>query len=215
MRNSGCRWCATCRATARRAAAKAVAGAIAAAATVAARVAIGRAAARNIRRIERKSQVTRCYIGLGSNLADPAAQLRSALAHMEEIPQTQVLSCSGFYASAPIGPGEQPDYVNAVACVETSLAAEALLDALQAIEHLHGRERTLRWGARTLDLDILLFGDKTLGTARLTVPHPRMAERNFVLEPLAELAPDLCMPDGTPLQTLLARCPPNRLHRLK
>lgn len=158
--------------------------------------------------------MTHCYIGLGSNLADPAAQLRSALARMEEIPQTQVQGCSSFYASAPIGPGEQPDYVNAVACLETQLTAEMLLDALQAIESLHGRERTLRWGARTLDLDILLYGDETLNTVRLSVPHPRMAERNFVLEPLLELAPDLCMPDGTPLQSLLARCTPNRLHRL-
>ena len=91
---------------------------------------------------------------------------------------------------------------------------EALLDALQAIENSHGRKRTLRWGARTLDLDILLFGAQQLDTARLQVPHPRMAERNFVLEPLAQLAPNLTMPDGTPLQTLLAQCPRNRLHRL-
>ncbi|WOX06524.1 2-amino-4-hydroxy-6-hydroxymethyldihydropteridine diphosphokinase [Microbulbifer pacificus] len=158
--------------------------------------------------------MTRCYIGLGSNLADPAAQLRSAVARMHEIPQTEVCGCSSFYASAPIGPGEQPDYVNAVACLDTQLTAEALLDALQGIENLHGRERSLRWGARTLDLDVLLYGNDTLDTVRLIVPHPRMAERNFVLEPLAELAPDLTMPDGTPLQTLLAQCPANRLHRL-
>ncbi|WP_199775478.1 2-amino-4-hydroxy-6-hydroxymethyldihydropteridine diphosphokinase [Microbulbifer pacificus] len=159
--------------------------------------------------------MTRCYIGLGSNLEHPAAQLKTALARMREIPQTQVLRCSGFYASAPIGPGEQPDYVNAVASLDTELNAETLLDALQAIENLHGRERVLRWGARTLDLDILLYGNETLDTARLCVPHPRMSERNFVLEPLAELAPDLTMPDGTPLQTLLAQCPFNRLHRLE
>lgn len=159
--------------------------------------------------------MTRCYIGLGSNLADPAAQLRSALARLEEIPQTRLVGCSSFYTSAPIGPGEQPDYVNAVACLDTGLAAETLLDVLQAIENLHGRERILRWGARTLDLDILLFGSETLNSARLCIPHPRMAERNFVLEPLAELAPDLIMPDGTPLQELLAGCPSNRLHRLE
>ena len=158
--------------------------------------------------------MTRCYIGLGSNLDDPAAQLRSALEQMQEIPHTTQVACSSFYASAPVGPGEQPDYVNAVARLDTELAPEALLDALQAIENRHGRERTLRWGARTLDLDILLYGNQQLDCARLCVPHPRMAERNFVLQPLAELAPDLSMPDGTALQTLLAQCPPNRLHRL-
>lgn len=158
--------------------------------------------------------MTRCYIGLGSNLDDPAAQLRSALAQMRQVPQTTLEACSGFYASAPVGPGEQPDYVNAVARLDTGLAPEVLLDALQAIENLHGRERTLRWGARTLDLDILLYGSQQLDSARLQVPHPRMAERNFVLEPLVELAPDLKMPDGTSLQALLAQCPPNRLHRL-
>ena len=156
----------------------------------------------------------RCYIGLGSNLDDPAAQLRSALDRIAEIPHTALSGCSAFYTSAPIGPEGQPDYVNAVACVDTDLAPEALLDALQAVENLHGRERTLRWGARTLDLDILLYGDQVLDTERLSVPHPRMAERNFVLEPLAELAPGLCLPDGTPLQELQAQCPPNRLHRL-
>ena len=158
--------------------------------------------------------MNRCYIGLGSNLQDPAAQLRSALEQMKAIPDTTLLDCSDLYSSAPIGPGQQPDYVNAVASLDTGLAPEDLLDALQAIENRHGRERTLRWGARTLDLDILLFGTRQLDTARLQVPHPRMAERNFVLEPLAQLAPDLTMPDGTPLQALLAQCPPNRLHRL-
>ena len=156
----------------------------------------------------------RCYIGLGSNLDNPAAQLRSALEQIADIPHTTLDSCSGFYASAPVGPGEQPDYVNAVARLETELPPEKLLDALQNIENLHGRKRTLRWGARTLDLDILLYGNAQLDTVRLCVPHPRMAERNFVLEPLAELAPDLTMPDGTALQAMLAQCPTNRLHRL-
>ncbi|MBN8430713.1 2-amino-4-hydroxy-6-hydroxymethyldihydropteridine diphosphokinase [Microbulbifer salipaludis] len=156
----------------------------------------------------------RCYIGLGSNLDDPAAQLRRALEQIQGIPQTTLCASSAFYASAPIGPGEQPDYVNAVAELDTDLAAEALLDALQAIENSHGRERTLRWGARTLDLDILLYGDQQIDTVRLQVPHPRIAERNFVLEPLAELAPALILPGGTSLQALLKQCPPNRLHRL-
>ncbi|WP_231491733.1 2-amino-4-hydroxy-6-hydroxymethyldihydropteridine diphosphokinase [Microbulbifer sp. HZ11] len=156
----------------------------------------------------------RCYIGLGSNLANPLAQLHSALESIDRIPVTRVVASSPFYSSAPVGPGEQPDYVNAVAALDTELPAESLLDALQAIENDHGRERTVRWGARTLDLDILLFGSEKLSTKRLTVPHPRIPERNFVLVPLADLAPDLVMPDGTPLQSLLQQCPENRLHRL-
>ena len=158
--------------------------------------------------------MTRCYIGLGSNLADPAEKLRSALDAIKLIPDTRLVGSSPFYTSAPVGPGEQPDYVNAVAELETSLPAESLLDALQAIENEHGRERKVRWGARTLDLDILLFGDTVTSTDRLSVPHPRIPERNFVLVPLADLAPELIMPDGTTLQTLLRQCPANRLHRL-
>lgn len=158
--------------------------------------------------------MTRCYIGLGSNLSDPAGQLRSALDALSRAPGVQLAECSGFYASAAIGPGEQPDYVNAVAALDTTLAPETLLDTLQGIEQQHGRERSVRWGARTLDLDILLFGAETIDTPRLSVPHPRMAERNFVLAPLAEIAPELTLPDGRSLQALLARCPVNRLHRL-
>ncbi|WP_226666157.1 2-amino-4-hydroxy-6-hydroxymethyldihydropteridine diphosphokinase [Microbulbifer aggregans] len=158
--------------------------------------------------------MTRCFIGLGSNLENPAGQLRSALDDIHALPRTTLENCSSFYTSAPIGPGEQPDYVNAVAQLETALAPNELLDALQAIEQRHGRERSVRWGARTLDLDILLFGSEIIDTTRLTVPHPRMAERNFVLEPLAELTPELQLPDGRDLATLLRQCPPNRLHKL-
>ncbi|MFV8782372.1 2-amino-4-hydroxy-6-hydroxymethyldihydropteridine diphosphokinase [Microbulbifer sp. SA54] len=158
--------------------------------------------------------MTRCFIGLGSNLEDPAGQLRSALSAIKALPRTTLVNCSSFYSSAPIGPGEQPDYVNAVAELDTQLEPLALLDGLQAIEQQHGRERSVRWGARTLDLDILLFGSETIDSPRLTVPHPRMAERNFVLEPLAELAPALELPDGNKLAVLLQGCPPNRLHKL-
>ena len=158
--------------------------------------------------------MTSVYIGLGSNLANPAEQLRSALTAMDVIPQTRVADCSAFYGSAPVGPGEQPDYVNAVAKLETELDAVTLLDALQAIENQHGRERSIRWGARTLDLDILLFGSEIIDSSRLSVPHPRMGERNFVLQPLAELEPELTMPDGRSLATMLQQCPPNRLHKL-
>lgn len=154
------------------------------------------------------------FIGLGSNLANPEQQLRGALKSMDAVAQTRVLRCSSFYLSAPVGPGDQPDYVNAVAELETGLDAEALLDALQAIEADHGRERSVRWGARTLDLDILLFGQETIRTDRLQIPHPRIGERNFVLVPLAELAPALTLPTGESIQELLRACPQNRLEKL-
>ncbi|WP_308366209.1 MULTISPECIES: 2-amino-4-hydroxy-6-hydroxymethyldihydropteridine diphosphokinase [unclassified Microbulbifer] len=158
--------------------------------------------------------MTRCFIGLGSNLADPQQQLRSALDAIAALPQTALLRCSSFYRSAPIGPGNQPDYINAVAELETQLEPLDLLDGLQAIESAHGRERGIRWGARTLDLDILVFGQQHIDEPRLQVPHPRMAERNFVLLPLAELEPELQLPSGESIQTLLLQCPHNRLEKL-
>ena len=156
----------------------------------------------------------RCFIGLGSNLAEPEQQLRSALEAIAALPTTQLAACSSFYRSAPVGPAGQPDYINAVAELHTELAPLELLDQLQAIENAHGRERHVRWGARTLDLDILLFGSQQLDIARLTVPHPRIAERNFVLQPLAELEPDLVLPSGEAIQSLLRQCPDNRLEKL-
>jgi 2-amino-4-hydroxy-6-hydroxymethyldihydropteridine diphosphokinase len=156
----------------------------------------------------------RCFIGLGSNLREPQTQLQSALKALGAVPLTRLTGNSSFYCSAAIGPGEQPDYINAVAELETTLDAQTLLDHLQAIEVQHGRERSLRWGARTLDLDILLFGNEQIDSPRLTVPHPRMAERNFVLQPLAELQPDLQLPDGKTVSALLLECPHNRLQKL-
>lgn len=158
--------------------------------------------------------MVRAYIGLGSNLAEPQKQLRSALESMAEIPQTRLLRCSSFYRSAPVGPGEQPDYINAVAELETELAPLELLAQLQVIENAHGRERSVRWGARTLDLDILLFGRQRIDEPRLQVPHPRMAERNFVLLPLAELEPELQLPAGEAIRALLQRCPQSRLEKI-
>ncbi|MFI2813135.1 MULTISPECIES: 2-amino-4-hydroxy-6-hydroxymethyldihydropteridine diphosphokinase [Microbulbifer] len=156
----------------------------------------------------------RCYVGLGSNLSQPQRQLQDALAAMGSTPGIRLLRCSSFYRSAPVGPGDQPDYINAVAELETALAPHELLDRLQQIESDQGRERDVRWGARTLDLDILLFGQDTLDTPRLQVPHPRMGERNFVLLPLAELAPALVLPTGESLAALLRQCPSNRLEKL-
>lgn len=158
----------------------------------------------------------RVYIGLGSNLAEPRAQLRSALEAIARLPQSQLAAVSSFYRSEPLGPPDQPRYLNAVAALDTCLAPLALLDALQAIEQAQGRVRKdERWGPRTLDLDILLFGDQLLDTPRLTVPHYHLHARPFVLYPLAEVAPaELRLPDGRTLAALLAACPYQGLERL-
>ncbi len=157
----------------------------------------------------------RVYIGLGSNLAEPLEQLRGALGALAQIPQSQLLKVSSFYASDPLGPPEQPRYVNAVAALDTRLTPLQLLDALQAIELNQGRQRKAeRWGPRTLDLDILLFGQRRLDEPRLKVPHYHMHARPFVLYPLAELAPDLQLADGRRLSELLSACPFQGLERL-
>lgn len=156
----------------------------------------------------------RIYIGLGSNLADPADQLRSAIAALGQLPQTSLAGVSAFYQSDSLLPG-QPRYTNAVAAIDSSLAPIELLDALQAIENAQGRERLERWGPRTLDLDILLFGDRLIDEPRLKIPHYQIQERAFVLYPLAELAPqDLRLADGRTLTDLLAACPFVGLERL-
>lgn len=155
----------------------------------------------------------RAYIGLGSNLAEPAAQLRHALEALQRLPGSHLAGASSFYVSDSLLPG-QPRYTNAVAALDTELAPLALLDALQAIEQDQGRERLERWGPRTLDLDILLFGDHLIDVPRLQVPHYHMHARAFVLYPLAELAPDLHLPDGRILSQLLAECPFTGLERM-
>ena len=157
----------------------------------------------------------RVYIGLGSNLAEPVQQLQAALAAIGQLPHCRLVAVSSLYASDPLGPPDQPRYVNAVAALDCELTPLELLDALQAIEREQGRVRKAeRWGPRTLDLDILLFGDLQLDEERLSVPHYHMHARAFVLYPLAEIAPDLVLPDGQPLQTLLASCPFEGLERL-
>ncbi|VXC42345.1 2-amino-4-hydroxy-6-hydroxymethyldihyropteridine pyrophosphokinase [Pseudomonas sp. 8BK] len=157
----------------------------------------------------------RVYIGLGSNLATPLEQLRNALAALAALPHTSLAAQSSFYASDPLGPADQPRYVNAVAALDTELSPLVLLDALQTIEQEQGRTRKAeRWGPRTLDLDILLFGERQLDEPRLTVPHYHMHARAFVLYPLAEIAPDLQLPDSRTLAELLDACPYIGLERL-
>lgn len=157
-----------------------------------------------------------CFIGLGSNLAEPRLQVRSAIQALSQIPDSRLLATSALYCSQPMGPAEQPDYINAVARLKTQLSAHALLDALQAIEQDHGRVRLgQRWGPRTLDLDLLLYADQQIHDDRLDVPHPGMGERNFVLYPLAELVPeDMLIPGLGRLISLLNACSAEGLEKI-
>jgi 2-amino-4-hydroxy-6-hydroxymethyldihydropteridine diphosphokinase len=145
------------------------------------------------------------FIGLGSNLADPLAQLRQALMELETIAATRVTARSSLYRTSPVGYLEQPDFINAVASVQTTLKPQALLAALLAIENRHGRRRTTRNAPRTLDLDLLLYGEEVLDQDGLTLPHPRLHERAFVLAPLAEIAPEAMVPGRGRVRDLLAR----------
>lgn len=157
----------------------------------------------------------RCFVALGSNQDDPVSQVTRAFAELQGLPQSSLTGRSSLYRSAPLGPQDQPPFINAVAMLDTRLEPEALLDALQDIEQRAGRVRKAeRWGPRILDLDLLLYADRRVDTPRLQVPHYHMHARSFVLYPLAELAPDLVMPDGTALQQLLRGCPSTDLERL-
>lgn len=151
--------------------------------------------------------LTRAWVGLGSNLQAPRRQVERAFEALARLPRTHLAGRSRLYRSDPLGPPGQPDYVNAVAALDTALAPLALLDALQSIERAHGRERSLRWGPRTLDLDLLLYGDLRHACEQLTLPHPRLHERAFVLYPLADLAPGLVIPGFGALSELLRTCP--------
>lgn len=135
--------------------------------------------------------MTIVYVGIGSNLADPVRQVSAALRELDVLPHTRLVKQSSLYRSAPVGHDEQPDFVNAVAQLETALPAERLLAELHEIEARHGRTRSFPNAPRTLDLDLLLYGDAVLALSALTVPHPRMHERAFVLKPLLEIAPQL------------------------
>jgi len=141
--------------------------------------------------------MTLAFIGLGSNLSDPQAQIIKAIDVISLIEYCKIQAVSSLYFSRPMGPQDQPDYMNAVLSLETNLSALALLDALQEIENRSGRVRKdNRWGARILDLDILLYGNEVINSSRLTVPHYGLKLREFVLLPLAEIASTLCLPDG-------------------
>jgi 2-amino-4-hydroxy-6-hydroxymethyldihydropteridine diphosphokinase len=154
--------------------------------------------------------VTIAYVGIGSNLADPRAQVLDALEELDRLPHTRVVKKSSLYRSAPLGYAAQPDFVNAVAQLETALPAERLLAELQEIEARHGRKRSFPNAPRTLDLDVLLYGEAVLSLPALTIPHPRMRERAFVLKPLIEISPHL----KDRFETSLEACAAQKVERI-
>jgi len=154
------------------------------------------------------------YIGLGSNLANPRSQLENALRELDGLPETVLKAASSFYESAPLGPADQPDYLNAVARILTGLEPLALLEALQALEVAHRRSREQHWGPRTLDLDILLFGERVIDEERLQVPHRQMHRRVFVLQPLLEISPDVDIPGRGAAAEWFPRCEGLQIRRL-
>jgi len=146
------------------------------------------------------------FVGLGANLGEPEAQVRRAVAALGKLPRTRLLAASSLYRSAPVGVGKQPDFINAVAKIETTLSARELLEELLTAEARFGRERPSPGAPRTLDLDLLLYGDEVIAEPGLAVPHPRMHERAFVLMPLAEIAAETSIPRKGSVRTLLAAC---------
>lgn len=163
---------------------------------------------------DKMSDMVAAYIGLGSNLDDPEEQLRRAFTELAQIPCTRLICNSDLYRNPPMGGLDQPDYINAVARVETSLGPEQLLQQLQAIETAHGRTRAGRWGARTLDLDLLVYGSNIIDTPDLQLPHPGVHERAFVLYPLHEIAPDLEIPGRGQVTGLLENCSSDGLTKI-
>jgi len=154
------------------------------------------------------------FIALGSNLDDPAAQVKSAMTALDTLPLTRVLKCSSLYRSAPVGYLDQPDFINAVVQVETGLAPHALLDAMLALEQARGRTREFANAPRTLDLDLLLYDDRVLHEHGLTLPHPQMHRRAFVLQPLLEIAPDCMIPGLGAAADAAERCIDQQLEKL-
>jgi len=158
--------------------------------------------------------MTLAYVGLGANIGEPSRQLQDALQEMHALPKTRITRTSRFYRSAPLGYLDQPEFLNAVAELDTELAPGVLLENLQEIEKSHGRERPFAGAPRTLDLDLLLYGDEAIASPRLTVPHPRMHERAFVLQPLLELDADISVPGKGLAITLLSACSSQKIERI-
>ncbi|MDT8372180.1 MAG: 2-amino-4-hydroxy-6-hydroxymethyldihydropteridine diphosphokinase [Gammaproteobacteria bacterium] len=157
----------------------------------------------------------RVYIGLGSNLAEPVKQINWAIDALNALADSAVIKQSSLYSSPPMGPQDQPDYVNAVVLIDTELSPHLLLDGLQAIEQQQGRVRKRHWGERTIDLDILIYDDVAIDDDRLVLPHPGIADRSFVLYPLAEIAPDIDIPNLGNIGQLVENCPCAGIHILE
>jgi 2-amino-4-hydroxy-6-hydroxymethyldihydropteridine diphosphokinase len=157
----------------------------------------------------------RVFIGLGSNLENPLEQVRTAINDMKDMMSTELVACSSLYKSPPMGPQDQPDYINAVIELKTTLTPHTLLDELQKIEQQHGRIRKRHWGERTLDLDVLIYDELIIDDDRLTVPHPGIAERAFVVYPLAELDDTLLIPGLGQVGQIIKMCPQEGLQQLE
>lgn len=158
--------------------------------------------------------MTFAYVGLGANIGEPRRQLQTAIEELMDLPDTRLVLVSGLYRSAPLDYEDQPDFLNAVVQIDTELSPVALLDSLQEIENRHGRERPFPGAPRTLDLDLLLYGSRSIDSPRLTVPHSRMHERAFVLAPLSEIAPDIAIPGRGAARELLAGCADQFVQRI-
>ena len=157
-----------------------------------------------------------CWIGLGANVGEPLTQLVAAASAMATLPQSHLIATSGVYRSKPMGPQDQPDYLNACAHLKTDLSANALLKALKDIEANMGRVTTRRWGERVIDLDILLFGEQCIAEDNLTVPHKGLEQRAFVIGPLIDITPEhFTLPNGTLLASLWQQCDQQSLQRLQ
>lgn len=151
----------------------------------------------------------RCFIGIGSNINHPILQVKTALMRLAQLPDSYPLATSPLYQTQPVGYTSQPDFINAVMAIKTALSPLILLKELQKIENEQGRVRDIRWGPRTLDVDLLLYDNQQFQTPELTIPHPRLTERAFVLRPLLDIAPDFILPNGAPLQTAYDQLPEN------
>jgi 2-amino-4-hydroxy-6-hydroxymethyldihydropteridine diphosphokinase len=158
--------------------------------------------------------MTLAYVGLGANLGEPRQQLTEAIIAMSGLPETRLAGHSSFYRTAPVGYEDQPEFLNAVAALDTRLAPGALLEGLQGIERRHHRERSFPNAPRTLDLDLLLYGEERIARPGLTVPHPRMQERAFVLQPLLELDPEICIPGKGSAAAFLSACASQKVERI-
>lgn len=165
--------------------------------------------------IQAHAEQTLVFIGMGSNINNPEKQLDQAVKSLSLLPHSTLMAHSSYYTSKPVGPQDQPDFINAAALIKTTLSPYNLLKQLQAIELNQGRVKKRHWGERSIDLDILLYDHLSIDSEVLTIPHKELPNRDFVLRPLLELNESLTLPDGTPLYALLAICPDNQLQRIE